>query len=213
MNHLEENHEDELALFSPPPTNTGIQRREWIEFRPTNQITGEGPLVFLIPPQSAAYMDLKRSSLKVKLRLTNADGTSIAKDANVGLVNLPLHLIFSECSLKQTPVAQMGSNYPNKAYIDTILESGDDNQVHLTSQFFHKDSASHFDDAEVKNGSNTGLYFRSLYTKEGHRDGRRLSFGRLSSELIPRQRRCIDPKAIAQQELLPFDVERSGRWI
>ncbi|CAC5360231.1 unnamed protein product [Mytilus coruscus] len=186
MNHLEENHEDELSLFSPPPANTGIQRREWIEFRPTNQITGEGPLIFSIPPQSAAYMDLKRSSLKVKLRLTNADGTSIAKDANVGLVNLPLHSIFSEveCSLQQTPVAQMGSNYPYKAYIDTILESGADDQVHLTSQFFHKDSAGHFDDAEKLRG-------RLKITRHLQRRRQRVLFGirRRLRSLRPQRRR------------------------
>lgn len=168
MNHLEENHEDELSLFSPPPANTGIQRREWIEFRPTNQISADAPLDFSIPPQSAAYMDLKRSSLKVKLRLLNADGSAIPKEANVGLVNLPLHAVFAEveCSLQQTPVAQMGSNYPYKAYIDTLLETGVNENVPLSSQLFVKDNAGHHDESDVRNGSNTGLYVRSMYTDE-----------------------------------------------
>ena len=169
MNHLEENHHDELSLFSPPPANTGIERREWIEFRPNNQITGDSPVEFTIPPQSAAYIDLKRSSLKVKLRLTKADGTLIKKDANVGLINLPLQAIFSvvECSLQQTPVAQMGSNYPYKAYIDTLLETGKGEKVLLNSQFFLKDTPGHHDNADVITGSNTALYRRSRYTDEG----------------------------------------------
>ncbi|XP_071177698.1 uncharacterized protein F54H12.2-like [Mytilus edulis] len=169
MNHLEENHEDELSLFSPPPANTGIQRREWIEFRPTNQISADAPLDFSIPAQSAAYMDLKRSSLKVKLRLLKADGTSVAKDTNVALVNLSLQALFSEveCSLQQTPVAQMGSNYPFKAYIDTLLETGASDKVLLDSQLFMRDTAGHLDDANVQGGANQGLYRRSLYTREG----------------------------------------------
>lgn len=169
MTHFEENHEDELSLFSPPPANTGIQRREWIEFRPTNQITGDSPLEFTIPPQSATYMDLKRSSLKVKLRLLNENGSAIAKDTNVGLVNLPLQAIFSEveCSLQQTSVTQLGSNYPFRAYIDTLLESGANDRVKLDSQLFVKDQSGHHDDADVRIGSNTGLYRRSKYTDEG----------------------------------------------
>jgi hypothetical protein len=63
MNHLEENHEDELSIFTPPLTNTGVHTRQWIEYRPTNQISGESPLEFLIPPQSVGYMDLRRSTL------------------------------------------------------------------------------------------------------------------------------------------------------
>jgi hypothetical protein len=90
MNHLEENHEDELSVFKPPVTNTGVHTRQWIEYRPTNQISGESPLEFLIPPQSIGYMDLRRSTLKIKLRLTNALGQPVAKDANVGLVILPI---------------------------------------------------------------------------------------------------------------------------
>ena len=79
MNNLEENHEDELSVFTPPLTNTGVHTRQWIEYRPTNQISGESPLEFLIPPQSVGYMDLRRGTLKIKLRLTNALGQPVAK--------------------------------------------------------------------------------------------------------------------------------------
>lgn len=170
MNHLEENHEDELSVFTPPPINTVVHTKQWIEYRPTNQISGESPLEFLISPQSVGYMDLRRSTLKIKLRLTNALGQPVTKDANVGLVNLPLQAVFSQvdCSLKQTSVTQTGTNYPYKAYIDTLLETGDNDRVLRDSQLFGKDTPGHHDDADVRNGANTGLYIRSMYTDEGH---------------------------------------------
>jgi hypothetical protein len=117
MNNLKENHEDELSVFTPSLTNTCVHTRQWIEYRPTNQISGESPLEFLIPPQSVGYMDLRRSTLKIKLRLTNALRQPVAKDANVGLVNLPLQAVFSQvdCSLQQTSVTQTVTNYPYKA--------------------------------------------------------------------------------------------------
>lgn len=167
MDALEENHMDELSLFSPPPANTGIERREWIEFHPTNQVTGDTPVEFTIPPQSAAYMDLKNSSLKVKMRIVNGDGTNLKKDANVGLVNLPLHALFStvECHLQQTAVVKTVSNYSYKAYIDTLLETGKQS-VFLSAQGFEKDSPGQHDDADVQTGGNIGLYQRAQYTEE-----------------------------------------------
>lgn len=165
MNHLEENHEDELDLFTPPPSNTAIERREWIEYRPTNQITADAPLDFVIAPQSACYMDLKRSSLKVKLRIVDSDNRPITKKNYVGLVNLPLQTLFSEveCSLQQTAVAHMGSNYAYKAYLDTILETSREDNVRSDSQMFVKDRSGYIDDPEA----NTGQYMRSKITNGG----------------------------------------------
>ena len=132
MNHLEENHEekDELSVFTTPFTNTSVHTRQWIEYRPTIQISSESPLEFLIPPQSVGYMDLRRSTLKFKVRLTNALGQPVAKDANVRMVNLPLQAVFSQvdCSLQQTSVTQSGTNYPCKAYIYMLLETGANSQ-------------------------------------------------------------------------------------
>ena len=131
MNNLKENHEDELSVFTPPLTNTVVHTRQWIEYRLTNQISAESPLEFLIPPQSVGCMDLGRGTLKITLRLTKALGQPVAKDTNVGLVNLPLQAVFSQvdCSLQQTSVAQTGTNYPCKAYIDTLLETGANDRV------------------------------------------------------------------------------------
>ena len=44
MHHLEENHEDELSVFTPPLTNTGVHTIQWIEYQPTNQISGKSPV-------------------------------------------------------------------------------------------------------------------------------------------------------------------------
>lgn len=165
----EENHVDELSIFTPPPANTAIQRREWFEYRPVNQISDYASLDFLVPPQAAGYMDLKRSTLRVKVRLTDGDDKPISKDENVALVNLPLHSLFTQvdCSLQQTGVGQTGTNYAYKAYIDTLLSTGANDRVELDSQSFVKDTSGHFDDANVRDGSNTGLYIRSIYTDSG----------------------------------------------
>jgi hypothetical protein len=111
-------------------------------------------------------MDLRRSTLRVKVRLTDSDDKPIPKDENVGLVNLPLHSLFTQvdCSLQQTGVGQTGTNYPYKAYIELLSTSANDN-VELNSQLFVKDAGG--DDPDVRSGGNTGLYLRSIYTNDG----------------------------------------------
>ena len=89
-------HQEGLSLFSLPPSDTAYQAREWIEYRPSNQVTSTSLIDFNIPPQSSAYIDLKHSVLNVKLRLTDAQGLPIKHDAVVALINLPLHTIFRQ---------------------------------------------------------------------------------------------------------------------
>ena len=87
----------------------------------------------------------------------------------MGLVNLPLHSIFNqiELSLQQTPLGHLGTNYPYKAYIDTLLKSSNTQQSNaLTSQLLYKDTFDH-DDSSVKDTSNAGLFNRALFTAGG----------------------------------------------
>ncbi|CAG2210266.1 unnamed protein product [Mytilus edulis] len=132
----------ELSIFTPPPRNIAIQRREFIEFeyRAISQLSNCADLEFLIPPQFAGYLDLKRSTLNVKVRLHDAYDIPILKDENVGLVNLCLHSLFFQvdCYLQQTAVGQAGTNYPYKAYIDTLLSTSANDKVELESQLFIK---------------------------------------------------------------------------
>ena len=123
---------------------------------------------FNIPSQSSAYIDLKNSRLNVKLRLTNNDGTPLKDGEVVGLVNLPLQTIFRQVDVtfQQTQVSHTGTNYPYKAYIDTILKTNLSTQENLrTSQLFYK--AKGPDTNNAKTGSNRGLFERAVATIGG----------------------------------------------
>ena len=161
-------HQEELLLFTLPPSETSLQAREWIEYRPVNQISGSTVLDFNIPSQSSAYIDLKNSLLNVKLRLTRSDDTPLAEEEVAGLVNLPLQTIFRQVDVtfQQTQVSHTGTNYPYKAYIDTILKTNQSTQQNLlSSQLFYKDVRPDTDDA--KSGPNSGLFNRYWATRSG----------------------------------------------
>ena len=161
-------HQSQLNLFTKTPSDTSLKSKEWIEYKPTNQINDTSAINFSITAQSSAYVNLKSSVLNVKLRLTNGDGTPMNEAIVAGLVNTPLHSIFRQVDVtfQQTPLSHSGNNYPYKAYIDTILKTNENVQKgELTSQLFYKDVGPDTDDA--KSGPNSGLFNRSLATKGG----------------------------------------------
>ena len=163
-------HQEGLSLFSLPPSDTAYQAREWIEYRPSNQVTSTSLIDFNIPPQSSAYIDLKHSVLNVKLRLTDAQGLPIKHDVAVALINLPLHTIFRQVDVtfQQTPLSNIGSNYAYKSYIDTILKTSQATQTNiLTSQLFYKDTGDTPDEADAKASGNLGLFSRYFATSGG----------------------------------------------
>jgi hypothetical protein len=49
---------DGWLIFPPPPANTVIQSRQWIEYRLLNQIIEYATLDFVVLPQSAGYVDV-----------------------------------------------------------------------------------------------------------------------------------------------------------
>lgn len=106
---MEENHMDQFNIFQAPPTNTAVKTREWIDFRPINQITDYASLEFNIPSQSSGYMDLKNSVIKIKFQLTNEFNQPVSKSEPVALANLALHSIFVQvdCALQQLPVQSL----------------------------------------------------------------------------------------------------------
>ena len=159
---------EQLALFVEAPRDSSLKSKEWIEYKPTNQINDTSAINFTITAQSSAYVDLKNSVLNVKLRLTDGDGTPLNKDEVVGLVNAPLHSIFRQVDVtfQQTPLSHSGNNYPYKAYIDTILKTNEIDQTGiLTSQLFYKDNGQ--DTSDAKTGSNSGLFARCTATLGG----------------------------------------------
>ncbi len=165
----EEMHDQELSVFEPASTDTSLQSREWMEFRPVNQLTEGAALEFNIAAQPSTYIDLKRSLLNVKLRITKADNSPIEDSLIVTLVNLPLHTIFRQIDVafQQTPFGHTGKNYAYKAYIDTILKTNESIQkTSLTGQLFFKDTVN-LDDTDGRAGLNKGQHYRNKYTYGG----------------------------------------------
>lgn len=159
----------ELDLFLVPPTQTAIERGSYIEYHPLSNIRDGGPVEFNVPGSGDDYMDLAASYLHVKVKIQNSDGTPLAADEPVAPVNLFLHALFSQVdvSLNERVISSSSNTYPYRAYIETLLNYGEDAKKSLLScEGFYNDSNLDQPNPLATNNSNEGLKKRYNLTSK-----------------------------------------------
>ena len=67
----------ELDLFSIPATQTSITKGQWIEYHPISNSTDSGPIEFNISRSGEEYLDLAKTQLFVKAKITKANGSAL----------------------------------------------------------------------------------------------------------------------------------------
>ena len=151
-----------LALFDKPSVNTGVISHKWIQYRPISQISNTGVMEFYIPGTSDRYINLKCSNLQIKGKIEKGDGSKLSDDEFVGLVNAPLHSIWSQIdlSLQQNVINnEVGTNYAYKAYLDLLLNKSSAQQSYqMSSQLYTPDRAGAMEDIKNTPG---GLFLRA----------------------------------------------------
>ncbi|TWW54774.1 hypothetical protein D4764_0109560 [Takifugu flavidus] len=125
-------------------TQLSIDEKTYTEISPLSAITDGGPIEFFIPGDGDRYLDLNDTLLHLRVKITNANGSNLANDAAVGLINYPLNTIFSQCdvTLGDRLISQSSATHPYRCMIETLLNFSPDT---LSSQFtgglFYKDTA------------------------------------------------------------------------
>ena len=143
----------------------------YIDYKPIAPLSNRSTIEFLVPPSQINYIDLKKSRLCVSVQLVDAKNQTLSKEAVYPLprnkqdgspfsdeeiaehekgracpTNLLLSSMFNQVdvTLNQDAVARtVGSNYPYKAMIDTLLYRGSYQleKTLVASEFYIKDSA------------------------------------------------------------------------
>ena len=133
----------ELDLFTVPPTQTVIEKGQFVEFHPLSSVKDGGPIEFSISGSGEEYMDFSASHIHVKVKVLKADGKVLTDADSVAPVNLFLHSLFSQVdvSLNERNISSSTNTYPYRAYIETLLNYGEDAKKSLlTCEGFFKDT-------------------------------------------------------------------------
>ncbi|GFV71136.1 uncharacterized protein F54H12.2 [Trichonephila clavipes] len=111
----------ELNLFLAPPTQTVIEKGQWVQFHPITNVADGGPIEFLIPGSGDAYLDLSQTQLHVRAKIFKSD---------------------VDVCLNERTVSSSNNTYPYRAIIETLLNHGYDSKTsQLTSELYYKDTA------------------------------------------------------------------------
>ena len=152
----------DLDLFRIPGTQDCVERVQYVEYRPLNQLSEGNPIDLLIPG-GTDYIDLARSLLHIKFRITRADGTEYPDTEEVGIINFLLMTMFSQCDvmLNGKLVSSSSTNFGYLCMIRMLLtcDAGAKN-TRLRSMGHYKDTSYFLDDPRCKLGENVGLYNR-----------------------------------------------------
>ena len=164
----------EVDLLTIPATQTSISKAQWIEYHPISKITDSGQIKFYVSATGDEYLDLARTQLFVKAKITKANGTAIDGDTQVCPVNLFLHSLFSQVdvSLNERLISPTTNTYHSCAMIETLLDYGvEAKKSHLSMAMFYKDTPGKMDVANpvpADDAANKGLKVRYDFTKESH---------------------------------------------
>ena len=86
----------ELDLFTIPATQTSITKGQWVEYHSLSNITDSGPIEFNVAGSGEEYLDLARTVLFLKAKITKANGTALELNEQVG----PVIFIYTPCFRK-----------------------------------------------------------------------------------------------------------------
>ena len=157
----------ELDLFSVPPTQVSLEKGLWIDHQPVSSVSDGGPITFLCPG-TEDYVDLSKTILVVRAKVTKANGNNLDADEHVGIVNNFLHSLFKQVDvfLKETT-----GTYAYRAYMETLLNCGPAaKESQLTATMFYKDTPGKMDVADptfaVAANANHGLKKRYAFNQE-----------------------------------------------
>ena len=152
----------DLDIFTLPGTQDCVERAQYVEYRPLNQLSDGNPIDILIPG-GTDYLDLARSLLHLKFKITRADGSTYPNTEEVGIINLLLMTYWRQVDvfLNGKLVSSSSTNYGYMAMMETLLHYGKGvKDTRLKALGFEKDTAGFMDDPRCKLGENVGLYNR-----------------------------------------------------
>ena len=178
--------------FSVPPTQISLEKGHWVDHQPVSSVADGGVITFL-SPGTEDYVDLARTILVVRAKVTKPDGANLGAAEKVryffivntsfpninffpnlfkvGVVNNFLHSLFKQVDvfLKGKQVTQATGTYAYRAYLETLLNYGPSaKDSQLTAALYYKDTAGKMDIADPTTAGaagNAGLRARYVFSK------------------------------------------------
>jgi hypothetical protein len=133
----------ELDLFTAHPMQNSILKTEEVSYKPLASLDNSSVIEFSSLGHGDTYRDLSSLYLKLKLQMFKNTKDESLTENGPGVVNNILHSLFRQCTiyLNGKPIAQTDNNYSYRAYMENLLNYGNDAaSTHLESVGWHIDN-------------------------------------------------------------------------
>ena len=137
-----------MNLFHAPTEDHDVSSITYIDYRPVSSPHPGAPITFYIPGESHHYVDLRKSKLITRWSIVDRKGEKNDTGKPVTAANLAHHTMWADVdiSLQHKHLHSCGPLYPYKAYLETLLNTGEDcKNTQLRSEFWFKDDAGQYD--------------------------------------------------------------------
>ena len=79
-----------LNLFLLPPTRSSFQKDKSINYHPITSLSDGGSIEFKVSESGKEFLDLARSYLYLKVKVSKADGSNLDGASKVGFASYPI---------------------------------------------------------------------------------------------------------------------------
>jgi len=159
-------------LFIVPATQVVEDKGQWIDYQPVTALSTSSNQIEFSIVGGENYIDLSKTMIFVKLKVTKGDGTDLAEDEKTAPVNNTLQSLFKQVDfyVNGVQLTQSTSTYSFKSIIETLINYGPAaKQSQLTGALYYKDTAGSMDVTDCTTaGTNKGLKTRYSFTKESY---------------------------------------------
>jgi len=123
----------ETDVFTELGYDVSINASQMVPYHPTSAITPTTPIEFHVPANDSQYLDLSRTRIRLRMKVTSAAKGDLAAQADKTILNYaPSNYIVASAFesvkviINDTEVTTKNSLYPYQAYLETLLSYGSD---------------------------------------------------------------------------------------
>ena len=118
-------HTEALAFFTSQLVNTAEKKISWTVYKPSliNKANSQTVVGFHIEGNSTQYIDLRRSELKIEVKIVDDDGNPISNNKIATPIDMIMHTMWSNIDIKlnKTQVSSSNTNYMYKSFFENLL--------------------------------------------------------------------------------------------
>lgn len=157
----------ELDIFNPRPAQTAITDSYWIDIHPISALSDDSPITFFIAGSDDDFLD-PVVYLKVDCTIRTRSGEKLPDTSSVAVANLFGQTMFKRIDIKIGDKIISQDNYPYRAYIERLLNFGNESKKdQLSAEGYFDDQAGQLDSLDEK--INKGFAIRKGLCKSSRR--------------------------------------------